>query len=59
MLVILSKSSRMFTLAHRISCEFDDGDDHDQAYDDAEDGSNDSCLVPGLACIEVSKLLTS
>jgi hypothetical protein len=59
MLVIPSKSSGVFTLAHRISRELDDGDDHDQANDDTEDGSNDSGLIPGLPCIEVSKLLTS
>ena len=59
MLVILSNSRRMFTLAYRVVSEFDDGNDHNQAKNDTEDRSNDSGLVPGFASIEVSKLLTS
>jgi hypothetical protein len=59
MVVILSKSSRMFTLAYRVASELDDGDDYDQANNDTEDGSNDSGFVPWCAGIEVSKLLPS
>lgn len=59
MLVILSKSGCVLTLAHRVSRELDNGDDHDQANNDTEDGSDDSRFVPGFARIEVSKLLAS
>lgn len=49
MLAVLSRSPREFTLPHSIAGELDDGDDHNQAKHDAEDGSNDSGLVPRLA----------
>src|SRR6266478_2585340 len=57
-LVVLSKSHCVFTLAHSVAGELDYGDDHNQAEHDAEDGSDDSSLVPGLAS-EISILLPS
>ena len=49
MLFVLSKSPCVFTLAHDIAGELDDGDDYNQAKHDTEDGSDDSGLVPWLA----------
>ena len=49
----------MFTLAHSVAGELDDGDDQNQAKHDTEDRSNRSGLVPGLASSEVSTLLSS
>lgn len=49
MLVVLSKSSCEFTPPHSIAGELNDGDDHNQAKHDTEDGSNNSGLVPRLA----------
>ena len=51
MLFVLSKSPCVFTLAHGIAGEPDDGDDYNQAKHDTEDGSDDSGLVPWLAII--------
>ena len=47
----------MSTLAQDVTSELDDGDDHNQADYDTEDGSDDGGLVPRLASIEVNVLM--
>jgi hypothetical protein len=49
----------MFTLAHSVAGELDDGDDHNQAKHDTEYGNDDSGLVPRLSSSEVGILLAS
>jgi len=45
MVLVFSKSCWVFTFAHGVARKFDNGDEHNQADDDAEDPSNSSDLV--------------
>lgn len=45
MVAVLSKSSWVFTFVYGVACKSDDGDEHNQANNDAEDGCNGSDLV--------------
>jgi hypothetical protein len=62
MVLVLSKSYWVFTLAHGTAREFDDSDEHNQADNDAEDGGYGSDLVRVVkrrpARVEVSIVAT-